>query len=138
MTCQHVDDLLDVPTDINDNIPRQRRGLGEAVGHVGHHRVPPQDWGVAYYGRHRYQVGGVLHHLPHGAVVGVVVVRTMSQHEIGPEIADRSTDLPTQFERGLQLSIVIRPDFGLGADHGRRRQRFRLAARSYWSPGPLV
>ena len=63
---------------------------------------------------------GILNGLADCAMVGVVIVHTVGQHEIRAIGTDLGDDLASQLKRRLQLPVGKIPNCRLGAERGRR------------------
>ena len=89
---EHGDEAIHVGGDFDDEIGLHGAGFCEEVDHVGNDRVDAQRGHIVAHGGNGDEVGGVLHGLADGAVVGVVVVESVREDEVGLEGADLADD----------------------------------------------
>ena len=78
----------------------------EAVLVGQEHGIAGQGRRVGAEERHRDHVGRVLHEPPDGPVVGMVVVRTMAEDDVGLPFANEPGDRAPVLQRRLELAVV--------------------------------
>ena len=116
VTGQHGHDRVDLVGHVEHDVRDHRARLGEQVRHVSHHRITAKRRRGAVHVGHRDQVAGVLDQLACRPVIGMIIVRAVCEHEIGPEVADFADHATPGGQVGYQLAVgdlprdVFRPD----------------------------
>ncbi len=97
MARQHARNHSDPVGDVHDDIAAQFRGTGEFIPDVGDDGILAQVRRVGTDMRHGHHVGGVAHGLAERAVIRMVILGTMREHEIRLKAADLANDLGAKF-----------------------------------------
>ena len=112
--------FLDYVVDRDDDVGAECLRLRETVGEIEKQRVLAQRRGIRDEVRHRDHVGRVLHQHAGIAVVGVVVVRTGRDHDVGVPLADLADDLNAHIQPGRELAVVVVEHFVVDAQPAAR------------------
>ena len=103
--------------DVDLRVGAERRRLREEVGEARDHRIVRQRLRVGHHVRHSHHVARVAHQQADRAMIRVIVVNAMGQHEIGRKRADLTDHLMADRQRRLEFAVGILPHLDFATDH---------------------
>ena len=104
---EHVQFLLDHVVDVDHHVRSKRGGFLEAVAEVGDDGVGSHRRDVGADVWDADHVGRVLNQDRRVAVVGVVVVGTVGEDEVGRVAADHPDDFLAVLGRRFEFAVVV-------------------------------
>ena len=119
MASQHRDEPIEYVVDVHDDVGLEAAWLGEGIGEVENHRAGREVRHVGTDGGHRQQVRRVLDEQAGEPMVGMIVGRSVSDDQVGPERPDQADDLMAILQAVVELPIGMIEDL-VGRTDGRR------------------
>jgi hypothetical protein len=113
-----VDDVVQDRADVDGDRRRERIRLLKLVRQIGDHGIGAQGRRLGGQRRHHHHVSRVLHELAGVAMIGMVIVGPVREHEVGLIKADEADDGQAVGAARLEQAVVVVEDAVRGADDG--------------------